>query len=272
MAAPSPREPPVTSATLPPNSLDMRCILQPSDYRLSEPRPRLHNGDYDNDRYDNWTETVNRFNNVHYEIAGTELMGRHREFDVEKVLDATLCVFWRKGYEGTSYADLVEAAGVERPALYSAFGNKEALFRKALARYEERYLDYIPEALQLPTARDVAAHLLHKAVELNTKYPDRTGCLGINGALAGSDEAEPVRQALVEFRAAGQQRLRERFERAKAEGDLPKTANPDTLAAFVMTLAQGIAVQAKAGATREILDAVAEQALVSWPTGSLPSG
>jgi AcrR family transcriptional regulator len=195
-------------------------------------------------------------------------MGRHREFDVEKVLDAALCVFWRKGYEGTSYADLTEAAGVERPALYAAFGNKEALFRQALARYDQRYLNYIPEALQLPTAREVAAQLLHKAVDLNTRYPDRTGCLGINGALAGSDDTEPVRQALVEFRAAGQERLRERFKRAKAEGDLPKTAKPDALAAFVMTVTQGIAVQAKAGASRDMLEAVAEQALSTWPTSS----
>src|SRR5580698_9426758 len=99
-------------------------------------------------------------------------MGRHREFDVEKVLDAVLSVFWRKGYEGTSYADLTEAAGVERPALYAAFGNKEALFRQALARYDEQYLGYIPEALELPTAREVAAHVLHEAIELNTRYPE----------------------------------------------------------------------------------------------------
>jgi len=198
-------------------------------------------------------------------------MGRHREFDAEKVLDAVLCVFWRKGYEGTSYADLTEAAGIERPALYAAFGNKEALFRQALARYDERYLDYIPEALQLPTAREVAAHILHKAVDLNTRYPDRTGCLGINGALAGSDDAEPVRQALVEFRSAGQERLRERFERAKAEGDLPKKANSDALAAFVTTVTQGIAVQAKAGASRDMLETVAEQALATWPAASSPS-
>ena len=197
-------------------------------------------------------------------------MGRHREFDVEKVLDAALCVFWRKGYEGASYADLVEAAGVERPALYSAFGNKEALFRKALARYDERYLDYIPEALELPTAHEVAAHVLRKTVELNTRYPDRTGCLGINGAVAGSDDAEPVRKTLAEFRAAGQERLRERFERARAEGDLPETAKPDALAAFVMTVTQGIAVQAKAGVSREVLETVAEQALSSLPARSLP--
>jgi AcrR family transcriptional regulator len=192
-------------------------------------------------------------------------MGRHREFCTEKALDAALCVFWRKGYEGTSYADLTEATGVERPALYSAFGNKEALFRRALARYDECYLGYIPEALQLPTARQVAAHFLRGAVEITTRYPDRTGCFGVNGVLAGSDGAEPIRQALIEYRAAGEAALRERFERAKAEGDLPETADCATLAVYVMAVAHGLAVQAKAGFPREVLQAVAEQALAGWP-------
>lgn len=195
-------------------------------------------------------------------------MGRHREFDVEKALDAALCVFWRKGYEGASYTDLTEATGVERPALYSAFGNKEALFRRVLDRYYERYFDYLPEALDLPTARDVAAHILYSAVDLNTRYPDRTGCLVINGALAGSDEAEPVRQTLIDARALAEAQLRERFERAKADGDLPETAKPDALAAFLMAVTHGMAVQAKAGFSRDRLEAVVEQALSAWPAGS----
>jgi AcrR family transcriptional regulator len=193
-------------------------------------------------------------------------MGRHREFDVEKALDAALCVFWRKGYEGASYADLTEATGVERPALYSAFGNKEALFRRALARYDERYLGHFAEALALPTAREVAAHILYKTADLNTRYPENPGCLAINGALAASDDAEPIRQALIAFRAAGQSRLRERFERAKAEGDLPETASPDILAAFVLAVTHGMAVQAKAGFSRDMLEAVAAQALSAWPS------
>ncbi len=195
-------------------------------------------------------------------------MGRRRTFDVEKVLDAVLCVFWRKGYEGASYADLTEAAGVERPALYSAFGNKEALFRRALDRYHERYMAFIPEALQLPTAREVAAQILYGSADLNTRYPDHTGCLNVNGALAGSDEAEPIRQALIDARAAGEAQLRERFERAKGEGDLPETAKPDVLAAFVLAVAHGMAVQAKAGFRRDMLEAVVQQALSTWPTGS----
>lgn len=198
-------------------------------------------------------------------------MGRHREFDMEKALDAALCVFWRKGYEGATYSDLTEATGVERPALYSAFGNKEAFFRKALDRYQERYLDYFPEAMNLPTAREVAEKIFCAAIQLNTAFPENTGCLMINSAQAGSDDAEPVRQALIEARAEGEAMLRERFVQARKDNDLPETSSPEALAAFVMAVLHGMAVQAKAGFSREALMAVAQQALSAFPPAK-PAG
>ncbi len=194
-------------------------------------------------------------------------MGRPRGFDVEKALDAAMCVFWRKGYEGASYADLTEATGVERPALYAAFGNKEMLFRRALDRYGEVYARHLPEALAMPTAREVAAHFLQGTVDLNTRYPENMGCLALNAVLAGSEESEPVRRALVDFRAGGEHQLRTRLERARREGDLPASADPTALAAFLMAVSHGIAVQAKAGFPRARLHAVAEQALAAWPSG-----
>jgi AcrR family transcriptional regulator len=193
-------------------------------------------------------------------------MGRHREFDLDTALDAAMAAFWRKGYEGTTYVDLTAATGVERPALYAAFGNKETLFLRALERYDAHYWSYISEALELPTSRDVAAHVLYGSIELNTRYPDRTGCLGINGGIAVSDDAEPVRQALIDARASGEMRLRERFEFAKQEGDLPETAEPAELATYLMAVVHGIAIQAKAGFRREALQGVARQALATWPS------
>lgn len=195
-------------------------------------------------------------------------MGRHREFDVDVALEAALGVFWSKGFEGASYTDLTEATKVERPGLYAAFGNKEALFLRVLDRYFEHYWAYVPAALEKSTSYEVAADLLAGAVELTTRYPDRTGCLGINAAMAVSDNAEPVRVALVEARASGEQSLRERFERAQLDGDLPATADPSVLAAYLMAVVHGISVQAKAGFPREVLKAVAGQALVAWPSAS----
>ena len=79
--------------------------------------------------------------------------GRPREFDADEALDRALEIFWRKGYEGASLAELTEAMGINRPSLYAAFGNKEALFRRALDRYAEGPAAYTREALNAPTAR-----------------------------------------------------------------------------------------------------------------------
>ncbi|MEN0581949.1 TetR/AcrR family transcriptional regulator [Phytobacter palmae] len=193
-------------------------------------------------------------------------MGRSREFDVGKALDAALGVFWSKGYEGASYSDLTKATGVERPALYSAFGNKEALFLRALERYYDHYLDFFPAALAQPTAKAVVAFILRAAADLHTRYPEHTGCLGINGALACSDDAKPVQKALIEARENGEIQLRQRFEQAKVQGDLPQDADCEALAAYVCAVLHGMAIQAKAGFSRERLDAISSQVLAGWPT------
>ena len=94
--------------------------------------------------------------------------GRPREFCVDAALAAALRVFWSKGYEGASMADLTDAMGITKPSLYAAFGNKEALFNKALDLYEREKLDYMREALEAPTARGVAERLMRGALEMQT--------------------------------------------------------------------------------------------------------
>ena len=89
--------------------------------------------------------------------------GRPREFCTDRALASALRVFWSKGYEGASMADLTEAMGITKPSLYAAFGNKEALFHKALDLYESEKLDYMRIALEQPSARAVAEDLLRCA-------------------------------------------------------------------------------------------------------------
>ena len=193
------------------------------------------------------------------------LTGRPREFDVDQALDRALRVFWRKGYEGTTLPDLTKAMGINRPSLYAAFGSKEGLFRKALDRYAEGPAAYVREALNEPTARAVAERLLGGAIDVVSDRRNPRGCLMVQGALACGEAAESVRRELVSRRLAGEAAIRERFERAISDGDLPVDSHPADLARYLVAVLQGSAVQAVGGASRAELRRVAEMALRAWP-------
>jgi AcrR family transcriptional regulator len=192
-------------------------------------------------------------------------MGRPRSFDIDEALNRALQVFWRKGYEGTSLSDLTKAVGVNRPSLYAAFGDKKALFRKALDRYLTGPAGYTLEALKKPTARAVVERLLQGAADLNTAPRNPGGCLMVQGALASGDAGHSIRQELVACRAAGEAALRRRFQRAKSERDLPADTDPADLACYLATIIYGMAVQAAGGASRDKLQRVVEMALRTLP-------
>jgi AcrR family transcriptional regulator len=192
--------------------------------------------------------------------------GRPRAFDEDKALDAALGVFWRQGYEGASLSDLTNAMGINRPSLYAAFGNKEKLFRLALDRYAEGPAGYVRTALAAPTARAVFEQLLRGAVDTATKPCNPGGCLAVQAALACGDEAQPARRESAARRAKAEGLIRERFRRARADGDLPRDTNPADLARYVTTVIWGICVHAAGGATRAELRRAADVALRAWPT------
>lgn len=198
--------------------------------------------------------------------AVTSPKGRPREFCVDKALAAALRVFWSKGYEGASLNDLTEAMGITRPSLYAAFGNKEALFRKALDLYEVEKLDYVGRALEAPTARGVAERLLNGVVDNHCSGCEPSGCLEVISSVACGAEAECIRIEVLERGAKAKRNLVERFERAKSDGDLPDHLSAEALTAYLHAIMQGMAVQAGAGASRADLERVVETSLAVWPT------
>ena len=200
------------------------------------------------------------------ETLAPPVKGRPREFCVDTALAAALRVFWSKGYEGASMSDLTEAMGITRPSLYAAFGNKEALFRKALDLYETEKLAYVGKSLAQPTARGVAEHLLHGSMENQTSTCEPHGCLGVISAVACGAEAECIRLEVVERGKVARRALVERFERAKTEGDLPENVDVEGLTSFLYALLQGMAVQAGAGATRADLERMIETSMMMWPS------
>lgn len=192
--------------------------------------------------------------------------GRPRTFDVEKALDAALLVFWRKGYEGTSLLDLTRAMGINRPSLYAAFGNKEALYRKAIDRYIEGPASHVLEALKQPNALAVVERLFYGSIDLITRARSPRGCFLVQSALACGDAAACLRRETAKRRIRYEALLRKRFERAIVEGDLPGRANAAELAGYVATVSHGMAIQAAGGATREELRRIAKMAMRAMPT------
>lgn len=192
--------------------------------------------------------------------------GRPRGFDRDTALAAALRVFWTHGYEGASLADLTAAMGINRPSLYAAFGNKEALFAEALALYERQEgapLDRLID--EAPTARAaIAASLSHNArVYAREGFP--RGCLIVLSLMVGTPESADVRRLLTERRRAGTAALATRIARGQREGDVAPDIDPARLAAFYTAVLQGMSVHARDGGSEAELMAIAETALAAWP-------
>jgi AcrR family transcriptional regulator len=192
-------------------------------------------------------------------------MGRPREFDLNAALDRAIEVFWRNGYEGASVAELTEAMGVSPPSLYAAFGNKEGLFRQALNRYLDERVGYWDTAFKAPTARSAVEQLLHGCVNFLSQECNPPGCLFVRSAASCSEAAEEIRRELSARRAEGEARLRERLQRGKSDGEIPSDFDPADFARYIMTVVEGMSVQAATGARRHELQKVAELALRTWP-------
>lgn len=193
-------------------------------------------------------------------------VGRPRAFDPDQALDRALRVFWRKGFEGASLPELTRAMGINRPSLYAAFGNKEALFRKAIDRYVDGPASHVRAALQAKTARAAVERLLQGSIDLVTDPRNPRGCFLVQSALACGDDSDPLRRELAKRRSAFEAEWRKRFERAVAEGDLPAGTDAAALARFVAVVAHGLAVHAAGGATRQELREAAAIALRAWPS------
>jgi AcrR family transcriptional regulator len=192
-------------------------------------------------------------------------LGRPRSFEADDALEQALIVFWEHGYEGASLTMLTEAMGISRKSMYAAFGNKEELFLKVLQRYERGPGAYARESVLAPTASEVARAYLDGAVHAGTQPGRPAGCLGVRAALSVGATGQSVQDILTTWRAKSQADLRERFQRAADEGDLPADTDVDLIARYLTTIADGVSVQATGGASSVALRSVVDAALLHWP-------
>jgi AcrR family transcriptional regulator len=198
--------------------------------------------------------------------------GRPRAFDRDTALGQAVQLFWRKGFEATSMADLTGAMGIGAPSLYAAFGSKEALYAEALRFYEKNYGgntwgDFDSE----PTARSaVQSLLMNSAASLTRcKADEPAGCMITLSSIDG-DRHAGLCDAIRTSRSAVVDRLETRFKRAVSDGEIAAATDLHALARFVQTVQSGMSILARDGATRAELEAVTRVAMASWDALSPP--
>lgn len=196
----------------------------------------------------------------------TRSRGRPRAFDREAALARATRLFWSKGYEATSIADLVEAMGIGAKSLYAAFGSKEALYVEALRYYRENY-DALAwgRFLAADTAREAVEFLLlDSAASLTGSLADVPhGCMVVLSSV-GSEGHLDLGELVKSARADGFDFLKARLSRAVEEGEIPPSVDIHALARFVQTVQNGMSILARDGAGRAELEAVAEVAMMGW--------
>lgn len=193
--------------------------------------------------------------------------GRPRAFDRTTALGQAMRLFWRQGFAATSISDLTAAMGIGSPSLYAAFGSKEALYAEALRHYGEQYEATVwANFAAAATARDAVAALLMDSAAALTHSCSRAEPLGcmVTLSAAGSEGHAELGELVRTARAQGLKRVEERLDRGVAEGEIDHAIEVRALARFVLTVQNGMSLQARDGARREELEAVARLTMLGW--------
>jgi AcrR family transcriptional regulator len=193
--------------------------------------------------------------------TGKGKTGRPIGFDKDAALEAAMLLFWERGYEGTSMADLTQAMGLNPSSIYAAFGDKHALFSLAVKRYMDTRAQYATKALEEPTLEKVVRALFENTIAFLTTPGHPPTCMTLAGAMGCSVDAKPARDIVTEIRIQNEVAMKERFLRARRIGELSKDVNVDDYTRYLSTIIAGLSIQAANGSTKTELKRTSQLAL-----------
>ena len=193
--------------------------------------------------------------------------GRPRKIAARDALHSVMIAFWQNGYSATSMNDLAESSGMAKPGLYAAFGDKEALFEKALLHYFETYGGPVFQRLQKAEKHvaDDFRDFLGAVAGLTLDPETPAGCFLVNALVDctyGTERHQELVNGLRESRYAG---IRERLVKAAAAGELTEDADLDKAATFIDGQFSAIALLGRSGCTRADLETFIETGLQALP-------
>ncbi len=195
--------------------------------------------------------------------------GRPRTFDRSTAIQQAMKLFWDRGYEGTTFDDLIGVMNIGPSSFYHEFGSKEQMYREAVDYYLNVCLVFFPRALS--THRDTRAAfeaLIEESAAFLASDASPAGCMI---SLAGTHLPQHLR-SVADFtkgvRKHSEQALVRRLRKGVSDGDLPPGTNVKELAAYFGAVLCGMAVQARDGASRKQLLAIGHAAMRAWPSTS----
>ena len=193
--------------------------------------------------------------------------GRPVVFDRARALNKAMKLFWERGYEGTSFDELIAAMGISASSFYNSFGSKEALYCEATRHYLDWAGEWFKAILHDPSidSRTAFARLFEATAEEFTRGDHPLGCMISLAGTHCSPGMKNIRDMMAEHRAFSEIAMAERMRRGVANGDMPRETDCDMLAAYYSAVARGLAVQARDGASREKLSEIGRLAMRAWP-------
>lgn len=198
------------------------------------------------------------------QVSTVKGRGRPRSFDRATALEKALMAFWEHGYEATSVSDLTRIMGIGAPSLYAAFGDKRTLFEEVVRVYSDTHGAFGDRAIaEEPTARAAVERMLREAAAEYTDPAHPYGCLVVHAAT--NCTSPEVERLLRERRNANIAALESRIGADIAAGLLPAGTDGAALARHTGAMIQGMSQQARDGAKRGELEALAEIAMSIWP-------
>lgn len=182
-------------------------------------------------------------------------MVRPREFNEEKVLDAAMQIFWEKGYEATSLSDLTSRMGIQRPSIYSAFGDKKELFEAALRKYTRTHASYVRTTLQNNSSVKQAFRTFFEGMVAGEykENPNR-GCFCINTMVELAPHDQKFEILTREHQMYLSATFQETIERGIRSGELETSMNAKAIAQTLVVSLIGLTVMMKSRPERSFVD------------------
>lgn len=188
-------------------------------------------------------------------------MARPKEFDPDRALAKAMHLFWRLGYENTSMEALMKEMGIAKQSLYDTFGDKRALYMKALTHYRDQTNNQGQKMLnEIPLVRDGFAKLLY-GIAAETREQHERGCLLLSANLQRDVKDAVIRDFLRDNQTRVEAIFREALVRGQKQGELSLQEDPAALARFFIVTIQGMRSMARLKSDRKALEEVARVAL-----------